>query len=557
MSVFKEIKKAGSPGTTQFFRLSAENATVETNTSADFYAFKGNVNARADLPTGNVITGDVYYIEDEGRVVFWAGGSWANVETYAINYNYNNASNKPSINGHLLIGSLTAEDLDLQPAGDYLTEVPSEYITEEELTAENYATKNYVIEQVANAEHFHREVVDALPLQGKDNVLYLVPKQGTDKDIYNEYIWTGTEYELLGTTATDLTNYYNKIEVDGLLDKKVNTKAGFGLSSNDYTATEKNKLASLENYDDTQIKADLAALHNYDDTSIKNDITALKTAENALKTSVDNLDEEIKNQTTYVRLIKSGDTWTWMSVKGDTLTYTQARELLGQEECFLILEGLENDGKTMPTRYNIDGDTIHAWARNHEGESIYITSTAAGVSMTIYGATIHMKESVTTVNTLPVDAHKGEMRYVEEDKIWYLYNGSQWIATDKDGNIDLSIYLAKNNTIPYEPTADYNPATKIYVDDRIPTKMSQLTNDKEYVTKTTNDLTHYYNKTNSYNKSEVDALIAAIPGGGGGGSSVAVVDNLESTSTEAALSANQGRILKDYIDNGIIDGGTL
>lgn len=555
MSVFKEIKKADNSGTTQFFRLSAENATVETNTSADFYAFKGNVKTRANLPTSNLITGDAYYIEDEDKVVFWAGGDWANVETYAINYNYENASNKPSINGHLLIGQLTAEDLDLQPAGNYLTEVPSEYITEEELAAEDYASKNYVIEQVANAEHFHREVVDALPLTGKDNVLYLVPKQGSNKDIYNEYIWTGTGYELLGTTATDLTNYYNKTEVDGLLDKKVNTKAGFGLSSNDYTTTEKNKLASLENYDDTQIKADLAALHNYDDTSIKNDITALKTAENALKTSVDNLDEEIKNQTTYVRLIKSGDTWIWMNVKGDTLAYAQARELLGQEECFLILEGLENDGKTMPTRYNIDGDTIHAWARNHEGESIYITSTAAGVNMTIYGSAIHMKESVATVDDLPTDAHKGEMRYVEEDEIWYLYDGSQWIATDKGGNIDLSIYLAKNNTIPYEPTADYNPATKKYVDDSIPTKVSQLTNDKEYITKTANNLTNYYNKANSYNKSEVEALIAGSSGGGG--ASIAVVDNLESTMTEAALSANQGRVLKDYIDNGIIDGGTL
>lgn len=44
-------------------------------------------------------------------------------------------------------------------------------------------------------------------------------------------------------------------------------------------------------------------------------------------------------------------------------------------------------------------------------------------------------------------------------------------------------------------------------------------------------------------------------GGGGGGSNVEVIDNLESTDTEAALSANQGRVLKSLIDNIQTQGG--
>lgn len=44
-------------------------------------------------------------------------------------------------------------------------------------------------------------------------------------------------------------------------------------------------------------------------------------------------------------------------------------------------------------------------------------------------------------------------------------------------------------------------------------------------------------------------------GGSGGGSNVEVVDNLESTDTEAALSANQGRVLKSLIDNAQTSGG--
>ena len=100
------------------------------------------------------------------------------------------------------------------------------------------------MEQINNAEHFHREIVDALPLTGKDNVLYLVPKKGSDKDIYNEYIWTGADYEFMGTTAVDLTDYYQKNEVDELLGTKVNKVSGKQLSTNDYTTAEKTNVPS-------------------------------------------------------------------------------------------------------------------------------------------------------------------------------------------------------------------------------------------------------------------------------------------------------------------------
>lgn len=44
----------------------------------------------------------------------------------------------------------------------------------------------------------------------------------------------------------------------------------------------------------------------------------------------------------------------------------------------------------------------------------------------------------------------------------------------------------------------------------IPTKVSDLTNDTGFITNTTNNLTNYYTKTNTYTKTEVDQLIGAI-----------------------------------------------
>jgi hypothetical protein len=86
-----------------------------------------------------------------------------------------------------------------------------------------------------------------------------------------------------GSGGTDLSNYYTKSETDTKLAAKANkneipdisilaTKtelsgkvdkvSGKGLSTNDYTTSEKNKLAGLSNYDDTSIKQQITNIEN-------------------------------------------------------------------------------------------------------------------------------------------------------------------------------------------------------------------------------------------------------------------------------------------------------
>lgn len=517
MSVFKEINKADGSGVTQFFRLSSEKQTVETHDYGDFYNFKGSVTSESDLPTTKLEVGDAYFIEDEEKTVFWDGTQWLKIDAHVLNYNYNDASNKPLINGHILQGDKTAADLELQPSGNYLTEIPSEYITEGELEDYDYATKAYVIEQVNNAEHFHREIVTGLPVVGKDNIIYMVKKEGaTGEDIYDEYMWVGTRYEHIGSTATDLTNYYKKGEVDSLLEGKVSTRNGFDLSSNDYTTAEKTKLASLENYNDSAIWGAVNVLHNYDDTELRQDITALETAENTLKKDVVELQDKIEDKIEYIRLVKAGDTWTWMDVKGDIISFTQVRDALGLENTFLIIEDIENDGKMIPARYDIDEEVIHVWYTDISGENYEIYLSAETKRLDGLGIQPHY---LPHANTLPESGKPGDMISIGSDRTWYVWEDNSWVIIDKGGSVDLSNYLAKDNTTGYAPTGNYNPATKKYVDDsvaaiHIPTKTSQLTNDSNYVTKTSNDLTYYYTKSNTYTKAEVNALIA----GGGSGS---------------------------------------
>lgn len=62
------------------------------------------------------------------------------------------------------------------------------------------------------------EVVTELPETGESNVIYLVPKQDEDENnVFDEYIWINDDWELIGTTDIDLSDYYTKSEVDGKL----------------------------------------------------------------------------------------------------------------------------------------------------------------------------------------------------------------------------------------------------------------------------------------------------------------------------------------------------
>ena len=55
-----------------------------------------------------------------------------------------------------------------------------------------------------------------------------------------------------------LLEVYTREEINGLLSGKVDKSPGKGLSTNDFTDAEKQKLFGLENYDDTGIKSEAA-----------------------------------------------------------------------------------------------------------------------------------------------------------------------------------------------------------------------------------------------------------------------------------------------------------
>lgn len=79
-------------------------------------------------------------------------------------------------------------------------------------------------EAIGGVTQIRFEVVSELPETGEVGVIYLKPLTASEpSNLYDEFIWVEDSYEFLGTTETDLSNYYNKGEVDGLLNNKQNT----------------------------------------------------------------------------------------------------------------------------------------------------------------------------------------------------------------------------------------------------------------------------------------------------------------------------------------------
>lgn len=82
--------------------------------------------------------------------------------------------------------------------------------------------KKYTDEKVDQSAGLHRQIVTSLPITGDDKIIYMirVSTNNENSDNYDEYLWVGDAYELIGHTKVDLTDYYNKSQTDNALNAK-------------------------------------------------------------------------------------------------------------------------------------------------------------------------------------------------------------------------------------------------------------------------------------------------------------------------------------------------
>lgn len=92
-------------------------------------------------------------------------------------------------------------------------------------------TDSAIAAAIAAVDHLSREIVETLPENANDNVIYMVRREGgTGQDVYNEYMYINGAWEIIGDTSVDLTDYARK---EDILVKSV---------SSDFTVTEVGQL---------------------------------------------------------------------------------------------------------------------------------------------------------------------------------------------------------------------------------------------------------------------------------------------------------------------------
>lgn len=91
---------------------------------------------------------------------------------------------------------------------------------------------------------FYKEADHTTEITGAENTLYL-DIGSTDQDVYR---WTGTAYVLLNDAVSTADKAVRDGDGNTITTTYVKVVSGKGLSTNDYTTAEKNKLAGLSNY---------------------------------------------------------------------------------------------------------------------------------------------------------------------------------------------------------------------------------------------------------------------------------------------------------------------
>ena len=232
--------------------------------------------------------------------------------------------------------------------------------------------------QTAVSGALKREIVQTLPTQDiSTTTIYMIRNsQSSGTNIYDEYMYINSQWELIGTSATDFSNYYTKNETDNLLSGKVDNST---LGSY-YTKTESDNLLSAK-----ANQTDLTALSGRV-TQTETDITALQTAvSGALKREiVQSLPTQDISTTTIYMIRNSQSSGT--NIYDEYMYINNLWELIGtsatdfsnyytKTEIDTLLSGKADDNSVVHTRGNETSTGFKQFA------NIRVTNSIKGINL--------------------------------------------------------------------------------------------------------------------------------------------------------------------------------
>lgn len=328
--------------------------------------------------------------------------------------------------------------------------------------------------------------------------------------------WNGTQWDVLAGDV-DLTDYYTKTETNDLLDDKVDKVTGKQLSTEDYTTAEKTKLSGIEDNAEVNIietvKVNGTALTPDQDRAV--DITIAGDADHIdydnttsgldatnVQDAIDELaDEKVDKE--------SGK---GLSTNDFTDNYKNKLDDIEDNAEVNIIETIKVNGTALTP------DTNRAVDITIAGDAANITydNTTSGLTAD------DVQEAIDELADEKVDKVTGKQLSTED----YTTAEKNKLA-DIEANADVNTI----ESISVNGTAQTIDANK-NVDIDVPTKVSDLTNDLNFIDNTVNDLVNYttttdlndalddkadkattlagYGITDAYTKTEIDTKVSSV-----------------------------------------------
>lgn len=278
----------------------------------------------------------------------------------------------------------------------------------------------------------------------------------------------------------------NKVgNIDKLLAQKVDKEEGKGLSTNDYTDQEKEKLAGLSNYDDTEIRKELS-----DKVSKKELTEAAAGALAEAKSYTDTKTTELWNNVSDVFDATSEELNSNIS-GGDAQTLTEAKNYTDKAISEIPtpdVSGQIERHNTSPTAHPDIRELLNTCVGMPEfnDKTYELTFTTKGgakfiIDLPIEMMGLHYNEDTQSIEFVNADGSISSIPVSDFVKVYVGSIGSEIQVTVEGSEIRASLL---NNTVSWDKlTLALQEMIQGKADrTELPTKLSQLQNDPNFVT---------------------------------------------------------------------------
>lgn len=278
----------------------------------------------------------------------------------------------------------------------------------------------------------------------------------------------------------------NKVgDIDKLLAQKVDKEEGKGLSTNDYTDQEKEKLAGLSNYDDTEIRKELS-----DKVSKKELTEAAAGALAEAKSYTDTKTTELWNNVSDVFDATSEELNSNIS-GGDAQTLTEAKNYTDKAISEIPtpdVSGQIERHNTSPTAHPDIRELLNTCVGLPEfnDKTYELTFTTKGgakfiIDLPIEMMGLHYNEDTQSIEFVNADGSISSIPVSDFVKVYVGSIGSEIQVTVEGSEIRASLL---NNTVSWDKlTLALQEMIQGKADRaELPTKLSQLQNDPNFVT---------------------------------------------------------------------------